>query len=85
MAALRERSPAAPPGTATAAGATTEGGRRSPAEEAEGLAETFTTAITDPRVRALPLGGSIDQLTASDEVLTDPARCRALTRAALGL
>ncbi|GAB2453977.1 DUF4037 domain-containing protein [Streptosporangium sandarakinum] len=85
VAALRERSPAAPPGTATATGTATTAGRRSPAEEAEGLAETFTAAITDPRVRALPPGGSIDQLTGSAEVLTDPARCRALTRAALGL
>ncbi|MFF0311368.1 DUF4037 domain-containing protein [Streptosporangium sp. NPDC004379] len=86
--ALRERSPAAPPPSTTAAagtGTATTAGRSSPQREAEGLAETLTAAITDPRVRALPPGGSVDQLTGSAEVLTDPARCRALTRAALGL
>ncbi|MEU4539405.1 DUF4037 domain-containing protein [Streptosporangium sp. NPDC023825] len=42
-------------------------------------------AITDPRVRALPPVGSIDQFGDCVDLLTDPRRCRAATRAVLEL
>ncbi|GAA2368066.1 DUF4037 domain-containing protein [Nonomuraea africana] len=49
------------------------------------LAETLLESIRDPAVRALPLTGSIDQMCDSVEVLTHPARARAVTAAALTL
>ncbi|MGJ6964815.1 DUF4037 domain-containing protein [Streptosporangium sp. G11] len=49
------------------------------------FADALGAAITDPRVRALPALGSIDQFGDSTDLLTDPRRCRAATRAVLEL
>ncbi|GAA2881724.1 DUF4037 domain-containing protein [Streptosporangium fragile] len=49
------------------------------------FADALTGAITDERVRALPPVGSIDQFGDCTDLLTHPGRCRAATRAVLGL
>ncbi|MGK5681568.1 DUF4037 domain-containing protein [Actinoplanes sp. URMC 104] len=51
---------------------------------ADRYAAALREAITDPALRARPLTGSVDQITDSTAVLTDPARCRAVTSAAGG-
>ncbi|MEU4834343.1 DUF4037 domain-containing protein [Streptosporangium sp. NPDC023615] len=56
-----------------------------PLLEAGRFAEALRRAITDDRVRALPPVGSIDQFAHSSDLLTDPRRCRAATRAVLDL
>ncbi|MEU8249713.1 DUF4037 domain-containing protein [Nonomuraea sp. NPDC048916] len=42
-------------------------------------------SVSDPRVRGLPLVGSVDQLSDSADLLLAPSRARAVTAAALGL
>ncbi|MBG0816567.1 DUF4037 domain-containing protein [Planomonospora sp. ID82291] len=49
------------------------------------FADALEAAITDPVVAGLPPAGSVDQFADSAEVLTRPDRCRAVTRAVLGL
>lgn len=49
------------------------------------FADALSAAITDARVRALPAVGSIDQFGDCADLLTDPRRCRAATRAVLDL
>ncbi|MBB2914398.1 hypothetical protein FHS43_005710 [Streptosporangium becharense] len=49
------------------------------------FADALSGAIVDERVRALPPVGSIDQFGAGADLLTDPVRCRAVTRAVLGV
>ncbi|GAA3040377.1 DUF4037 domain-containing protein [Streptosporangium longisporum] len=56
-----------------------------PVLDAGRFAEALHRAITDTRVRALPRVGSIDQFAHSTDLLTDPRRCRAATRAVLDL
>jgi hypothetical protein len=51
--------------------------------DAQRQARTLRDAITDPDVRALPPLGGVDQFADSTELLTDPDRARAVTRAAL--
>lgn len=59
---------------------------RSPSRiDADRFADALRGAITDPRVRALPPLGSIDQFGDCAGLLTDPSRCRAATRALLDL
>ncbi|MEU8379345.1 DUF4037 domain-containing protein [Streptosporangium sp. NPDC048865] len=53
--------------------------------DAARFADALGGAITDERVRALPPIGSIDQFGGSVDLLTDPRRCRAATRAVLDL
>ncbi len=53
--------------------------------DAQRFADALTAGITDPRIRALPPTGSIDQFAGSTDLLTDPHRCRAAVRAVLGL
>ncbi len=47
------------------------------------LAAALFDAITDPAVRALPRVGAVDQFADSTDVLSDPRRAHALTRALL--
>ncbi|MEV4065082.1 DUF4037 domain-containing protein [Nonomuraea dietziae] len=49
------------------------------------LAEALLESIGDPQVRALALCGSVDQMCDSVEILTHPARARAVTSAVLTL
>jgi hypothetical protein len=49
------------------------------------FADALEAAVTDPVVAALPPAGSVDQFADSADVLTCPDRCRAVTRAVLGL
>lgn len=49
---------------------------------ADRFARALRDAITDPRLRARPLTGSIDQISDSTAVLTRPTRCRAIVAAA---
>ncbi|WP_127500833.1 DUF4037 domain-containing protein [Actinoplanes solisilvae] len=48
------------------------------------FAEALRDAITDPVLRARPLTGSIDQISDSTAVLTDPSLCRAVADATTG-
>ncbi|MFB7913159.1 DUF4037 domain-containing protein [Streptomyces sp. NPDC056061] len=50
---------------------------------AERLTAALTARITDPGVRALPVGGAVDQFVDSTEVLTRPESARAVVRAVL--
>ncbi|GHE26442.1 hypothetical protein GCM10017673_30290 [Streptosporangium violaceochromogenes] len=49
------------------------------------FADALSAGVVDPRVRALPPVGSVDQFCAGSEVLTEPRRCRAVVEAALGV
>ncbi|MEV4382026.1 DUF4037 domain-containing protein [Streptosporangium sp. NPDC049644] len=49
------------------------------------FADALGGAITDARVRALPPVGSVDQFGDCVDLLADPRRCRAATRAILDL
>ncbi|MBB4943518.1 catechol 2,3-dioxygenase-like lactoylglutathione lyase family enzyme [Streptosporangium album] len=51
---------------------------------AQRFADALGAAIADPRVRALPPVGSVDQFGDCTDLLTCPRRCRAVTRAVLG-
>ncbi|MFB9890880.1 DUF4037 domain-containing protein [Planobispora takensis] len=53
--------------------------------DARRFADALTASITDPAVAALPPLGSVDQFADSADLLTDPGRCRAMTRAVLDL
>jgi hypothetical protein len=65
------------------------GGRRSffdrpyPVIGGARFADALRAAIDDPAVRDLPPAGTVDQITDSTTVLTDPGRCRAVTRSLL--
>jgi hypothetical protein len=48
------------------------------------FAAALLAGVTDPEVRALPAVGAIDQFADSTDLTGDAARCRAVTRAALG-
>ncbi|MFF5207645.1 DUF4037 domain-containing protein [Streptosporangium sp. NPDC000396] len=52
---------------------------------AQRFADALTGAIADPWIRALPPIGSVDQLSGSTDLLTDPERCRTAMRAVLDL
>ncbi|MFI6456345.1 DUF4037 domain-containing protein [Streptosporangium amethystogenes] len=49
------------------------------------FADALSGAIVDARVRALPAVGSVDQFGDCADLLADPRRCRAATRAILDL
>ncbi|MET7322773.1 DUF4037 domain-containing protein [Streptomyces sp. NPDC005549] len=52
---------------------------------AERFTAALTARITDPAVRALPLTGTVDQFIDSTDLLSHPARTRAVTRAAASI
>ena len=56
-----------------------------PVVDAGRFTAALASAVTDPAVAALPRLGAVDQFTDSTDALGDPARCRALVRAALGV
>jgi hypothetical protein len=60
-------------------------GRPFPVVDAGRFTAALASAVTDPAVRALPHLGAVDQFTDGTDVLGDPARCRSLVRAALGV
>lgn len=51
---------------------------------AERFVAALRASITDPRLRALPPVGGVDQWVDSTDVLTDPCRARAVVAALLG-